>query len=44
VIKYRKQVIDNEISLRLKNIFIKTAEKYKIELKKWNYDKYHVHI
>ncbi|MDR0697121.1 MAG: transposase [Christensenellaceae bacterium] len=33
VVKYRKKVIDNEISLRLKDIFMKTAEKYNIELK-----------
>jgi putative transposase len=44
VIKYREQVIDNEISLRIKDIFMKIAEKYKIELKKWNHDKDHVHV
>jgi len=44
VIKYRKQVIDDCISNRLKDIFINVGNSYHIELEEWNHDVDHVHI
>ncbi len=44
VTKYRKKVIDNVISDRLKEIFLYTAPKYNVTLQEWNHDKDHVHI
>lgn len=44
VVKYRKQVFDNNISNRAKEIFEYIAPKYNISLQEWNYDKDHVHI
>ncbi len=44
VIKYRRQVIDNNISNRLKEIFEYIAPNYNIDLREWNHDKDHVHI
>lgn len=44
VIKYRRQVINEDISNRLKEIFCKIAPNYNITLEEWNYDKDHVHI
>lgn len=44
VIKYRRKVIGDEISNRLKEIFEYIAPKYNIVLQEWNYDKDHVHI
>ena len=44
VVKYRKKVIDNVISDRLKEIFLYTAPKYNVTLQEWNHDKDHVHI
>ncbi len=44
VIKYRKKVINDDISKRLKEIFEKIQGKYNIILLEWNYDKDHVHI
>lgn len=41
-IKYRRQVIDDEVSLRLKEIFLKIAPTYQISLEEWEYDKDHV--
>lgn len=43
-IKYRRQVIDGEISERLKEIFLKICPTYQITLEKWEHDKDHVHI
>ena len=42
--KYRKKVIDDDISLRLKEIFLKIAPTYQISLNEWEHDKDHVHI
>lgn len=42
-VKYRRKVITDEISERLKEIFIKTTEKYGITLEEWNHDIEHVH-
>jgi len=44
VIKYRRNVIDNDISSRLKEIFEYVAPKYNITLQEWNHDQDHVHI
>ena len=44
VTKYRKKVIDNVISDRLKEIFLYTAPKYNVTMQEWNHDKDHVHL
>ena len=44
VIKYRRKVIDNDISNRLKEIFEYISPKYNITLEEWNHDKDHVHL
>ena len=43
-VKYRKNVIDDAISERLKEIFVYISPKYNIVLEEWNHDKDHVHI
>lgn len=44
VVKNRKQLIDKNISDRLKDIFVKNASKYNITLEDWDYDKDFVYI
>ena len=44
VIKYRRNVIDELISIRLKEIFEYVAPNYNISLQEWNQDRDHVHI
>lgn len=44
VIKYRRKVIDDQISNRLKEIFEYITPSYNIALQEWNHDKDHVHI
>ena len=44
VIKYRKKVINDEISERLKEIFSYIQGNYNITLEEWNYDIDHIHI
>jgi putative transposase len=44
VIKYRKKVIDDTVSDRLKAIFEYISSNYNITLQEWNHDKDHVHI
>jgi putative transposase len=44
VIKYRRNVIDEKISNRAKEIFEYIAPNYKITLQEWNHDKDHIHI
>ncbi|QSO49742.1 IS200/IS605 family transposase [Alicyclobacillus mengziensis] len=44
VIKYRRKVIDEKISNRLKEIFEYIAPSYNVALQEWNHDKDHVHI
>ena len=44
VVKYRKKVINDEISNRLKEIFEYVSKNYNITLKEWNHDADHVHI
>lgn len=43
-IKYRNEVIDDTISNRLNEIFVKIAPAYNITLEEWNHDVDHVHI
>lgn len=44
VTKYRRKVIDDNISNRLKEIFEKIQGNYNITLQEWNHDKDHIHI
>ena len=44
VVKYRRKVIDDTISMRLKEIFEYIQPSYNITLQEWNHDKDHVHI
>lgn len=44
VVKYRRSVIDDEISDRAKEIFSYIAPDYGITLEEWNHDIDHVHI
>ena len=44
VVKYRRKVIDDVISYRLKEIFEYIAPNYNITLQKWNHDKDHIHV
>jgi putative transposase len=42
VIKYRKKVLDDPISIRAKEIFEYIAPKYNITLQEWNHDQDHL--
>ena len=42
--KYRRKVINDVISERLKQIFLKIMPTYNITLEEWNHDADHVHI
>ena len=44
VVKYRRNVIDDEISARLREIFSYIGETYKITIEEWNHDRDHVHV
>ena len=44
VIKYRRKVIDDDISKRLKEIFEYISPKYNVTLEEWNHDTDHVHL
>lgn len=44
VVKYRRKVINDDISERLKEIYCNIAPKYNITLQEWNHDIDHVHI
>lgn len=44
VVKYRRKIFDDQISDRAKEIFEYMAPDYNIKLRKWNYDKDHIHI
>ena len=44
VAKYLRQVINDEISERLKEIFRSIESNYNIALEEWNFDLDHVHI
>ncbi|UWD49283.1 IS200/IS605 family transposase [Clostridioides difficile] len=43
-IKYRRKVIDESISNRLKDIFVDISHNYGVELIEWNHDVDHVHL
>lgn len=43
-IKYRRKVINDSISDRLKDIFVDIAPNYGVELIEWNHDIAHVHL
>ncbi len=42
--KYRRRVIDDAVSARLKDIFEHIAPGYNITLERWNHDIDHVHV
>ena len=44
VVKYRRKVIDDEISNKLKEIFEYVSKNYNITIKEWNHDVDHVHV
>ena len=44
VVKYRRQVFDDGISSRAKEIFEYIAPNYNITLEEWDHDKDHIHI
>ena len=44
VVKYRRKVIDDTISNRLKTIFEDIREKYRIIVIEWNHDIDHIHV
>lgn len=44
VTKYRRKVINDEISQRLREMFDKISLNYKIDCLEWNHDIDHVHI
>ena len=44
VTKYRRKVINDEISQRLREMFDKISTNYKIDCLEWNHDIDHVHI
>ena len=43
VVKYRRNVIDDVISKRIKDIFESIGSTYGIEILEWNHDKDHIH-
>lgn len=44
VVKYRRKVIDEAVSSRLKEIFQYIAKGYNITIQEWNHDQDHLHI
>ena len=44
VIKYRRKVIDDEISARLREIFEYIAPNYGLSVEEWNHDRDHIHV
>lgn len=44
VVKYRRRVIDDEISEQAKELFDKIGKSYGIVLEEWNHDIDHVHV
>ena len=44
VVKYRRKVIDDSISLRLKTIYGHIGIEYKITIEEWNHDIDHIHV
>ena len=44
VVKYRRRVIDDTISVRLREIFENIAPKYSLQVEEWAHDIDHVHV
>ncbi|MCC2376592.1 IS200/IS605 family transposase [Bacillus wiedmannii] len=44
VVKYRRNVFDDDISDYAKDVFVRLSENYNITLVEWNHDVDHVHI
>ena len=44
VVKYRKNIFDDEISNFAKDMFVRIGTSYHITLVEWNHDKDHIHI
>ncbi|PEA83412.1 IS200/IS605 family transposase [Bacillus pseudomycoides] len=44
VVKYRRNVIDDDMSDYAKDMFVRLSENYNITLVEWNHDVDHVHI
>lgn len=44
VVKYRRKVISDKISERLKEMFVSIGKEYKITVDTWNHDIDHVHV
>ena len=44
VVKYRRKVFDDAVSLRAKEIFSYIAPSYGITLEEWNHEEDHVHV
>ena len=44
VVKYRRRVIDDAISARLRKLFESIGTEYKIQIEEWNQDVDHVHV
>ena len=44
VVKYRRKVIDDTISIRLREIFENIAPKYSLQVEEWAHDIDHVHV
>ncbi|HFJ9467046.1 IS200/IS605 family transposase [Bacillus thuringiensis] len=44
VVKYRRNVFDDDMSDYAKGMFVRLSENYNITLVEWNYDVDHVHI
>ncbi|MEH7221464.1 IS200/IS605 family transposase [Bacillus toyonensis] len=44
VVKYRRNVFDDDISDYAKDMFVRLSENYNITLMEWNHDVDHVHI
>lgn len=44
VVKYRRKVINDEVSETIKEIFNNIAPTYFIEIEEWNHDIDHVHV
>ena len=44
VVKYRRNVINDDISIKLKRMFEDIGEKYHITVNEWNHDVDHIHV
>lgn len=44
VVKYRRNVFDDEVSKYAKDMFVRISENYNITLVEWNHDENHIHV